>query len=34
MQNKGMVDIVANKDQEKPDAKCSFYLDSTLEKNV
>lgn len=34
MQNKGMIDIVSNKDQGKPGAKCSFYLDSTLKKNV
>jgi len=34
MQNKGMIDIVTNKKQEKPEAELSFHLDSSLKKNA
>lgn len=32
MQNKGIIDIVTNKNQGKPDMKCSFYLGLSLRK--
>lgn len=32
MQNKGVIDIVTNKNQGKPDTKYSFYLGFSLRK--